>query len=411
MEMTVKWRQKNKIAPETLIKKYKEMVVLREDGSFLIENFEYLNILATLYGMIEFPNKAKELNRENIISEAMMNMAKKDALNGDSVIYEINAIVKNQFAVKEQKYHILTTLSVHPDFPIKSTIFEDCKFRLLKNEYPEKYTGRDNLSDHFNTDFTDTTPWNYSKIIITIKAKSTSAAASKALRVIDIKRSIWCLFSNRVIFYFGDRSWQPINNIRLGEFHTIHDKNGKICSEEFWYDPNFVKANLFKPKNHKNFKKIFKWAIGQINQSSYGDNIKQALLRYVRALDEKDHNVALIKLWGAFEELVTPFQADNDKIIKRVSFLFEDRTYHTQILENIREYRNKTVHAGETEKIGRFYCDLLHYYFFILIKFHLNNAQEFTDLDEANRFLDQSSDKRKLERQIFLLEKAKNFIS
>ncbi|PCJ39719.1 MAG: hypothetical protein COA81_09980 [Alphaproteobacteria bacterium] len=408
--MIVKWRNAKHIKPQSILDKYSSIISINKDGSITFTGMEYYDVMATLQGMVRFPLSANGLEKDLIVSDAIKKMAKKSTLNAKEVMNEINMTVCNEHSMVECKYHVLTSLSVHNSFPIKNYEVEDCRFRLFDREYPKKYSSRSRIIRN-NFTFKDNTPNYYAKAIVSLKAKSVRAAASKALDSIDIIRSIWCLFNNSTMEYFSNNKWYPINKIRLGEIHTIHKENGKSASDELWYEPNFVKANLFSPNKPEILRKNFKWAMDKIGESSYEEKIKKALLRYVRALDEKDYNVALIKLWGALEELTSPSQANYDLITKRVSFLFVEREYHKQVLENLREYRNRTVHSGEYEERARHYCFQLQYYFFILVQFHMRNANEFSDINEANRFLDFPHDKRLLEKQKVMLEKAIKFVS
>ena len=408
--IAVKWRKSKNLNPEAILEQYSKIASVNDDGSVSFPASEYHGVMATLQGMVEFPDIAKDLEMDFIVLNAARNMAKTSTLTAKAVMKEINAIVNDELATKEIKFHVLTSLSIDELFPIKKFVIEDCRFRLLGRHYPPKYNNRDAVIEN-NVYFTDTTPKNYTKIIISLKAKSIRAAASKALRVIDIKRSLWCLLNNNTMEYFSNYKPRPINKIRLGEFHTIHKENGKIASEMFWFEPNFIKADLFSPKKPKIFRKNFNWAMGQIFISPYGHIIKKALLRYVRALDEKDHNVGLIKLWGALEELASPSQANYDLITRRVSFLCEEREYHKQALENLREYRNRNVHSGEDEERAKNYCFQLQHYFYKLVIFHLGNAEEFSNLEEANSFLDLPNNKEILEKRKRTLEKAIKFIS
>ncbi len=135
------------------------------------------------------------------------------------------------------------------------------------------------------------------------------------------------------------------------------------------------------------------------------------MIRYVHALDERDQNVALIRLWGAIEALTVPSEANYDLVTRRCSFLFPDHEYHKQVLEHLREYRNCSVHAGDQIGRAKTNCYQLQHYFNNLIIFHLNYAKDFSSLEEANNFLDLPSNKKTLQEKKLLIEKAIKFIS
>jgi len=203
----------------------------------------------------------------------------------------------------------------------------------------------------------------------------------------------------------------PINRIRLGKIHTIHKESGLNASDNFWYEPNFVKANLVKPENNKDLIKKFKLYKEKIWSLNYSSIIEEALMRYVRAFDERDQNLAFLKLWTAIETLTTPNQADYKKLAKRVAFIFPDPEYHKQVLMHLIEYRNDSVHAGEQSEKAKKHSYLLQYYFHKLILFHLINDYKFNDLNEANEFLDLPHNLADLNSKHQLLENAIRFKS
>lgn len=207
--------------------------------------------------------------------------------------------------------------------------------------------------------------------------------------------------------------WEPINKIRLGPIHTVHNEDGglALASEAFWYEPNFVKAKSFNPWNQDNhFEQNDNDFLSQLNESKYSEKLKDALLRYVRALDERDQNNALIKLWGAIESLTSPLGANGDLVIKRCAFLHSEYNFHGQVLEHLRVYRNQSVHAGDQREEAKNHCYQLQFYFERLMRFHINKAAVFPSLEKANEFLDLSPDKGSLLRKKELIESALLFV-
>ena len=70
---------------------------------------------------------------------------------------------------------------------------------------------------------------------------------------------------------------------------------------------------------------------------NYNGRLIDALLRYVRALDGWDQELALTKVWAALESLVGVENARYDALVRRCSFLLENLDYHKQLLEHFRE--------------------------------------------------------------------------
>jgi hypothetical protein len=204
--------------------------------------------------------------------------------------------------------------------------------------------------------------------------------------------------------------WEPVNRIRLGQMHTIHAKDGKAEVDRLWYEPNFCQADLYNPDDVEIFLKNEKHLRKQLIKSKYSEKIEEALLRFVRALDERDPNVAFLKIWGALEGLVAPGEMNADSLSRRCSFLFKDHVYHKSMIEHLRDYRNGSVHAGDQNNRAKMYVYLLQSYFRTLIFFHLSENRVFPTLSDANNFLDLSPEKTVLLKQKELLEKALIFV-
>lgn len=405
--MRVNWKKNKNLNPDIILSKIDSIKTVSEDKKVSYSGFEYQDAMTVLVNMVEFPRHCDGLNHESIVSRAVSNIAKDFTLEKNNVMDEVNRIVKSASATREHKFHLLTSISLSHPFPLKEVVLEEARIRIFGSDYPKKYSGRNELiSRHSGI---AGTPKNYAKVIVSLKEKSVKGAATKSLRVLDILRSFWCLFGNSSMEIFGEQ-WKPINKIRLGSAHTVHKDSGKIASDNFWYEPNFTSATIFKPQKPDIYSNNCKWALKKLADISYSMTLKDALLRYVRALDEKDQNVALIRLWGALEVLAAPSEANYDLVTRRCAFLFAEYDYHKQVLEHLREYRNSNVHSGDQSERAKSNCYQLQFYFYRLVLFHLKNQCEFSSLDEANSFLDLPTKKETLQNRKRLIDKAIKFV-
>ncbi len=405
--MRVNWKKNKNLNPDIILSKIDSIKTVSEDKKVSYSGFEYQDAMAVLVNMVNFPSHCDGLNHESIVSKAVSEIAKDHTLEKNKVMEKINNIVKEESATREHKYHLLTSISLSKPYPLKEIVIEEARVRIIGSDYPKKYSGRSELINrHSNI---AKTPENYAKVIVSLKDKSVKGAATKSLRVLDILRSFWCLFGNSSMEIFGEQ-WRPINKVRLGSAHTVHKDSGKVASDNFWYEPNFSSATVFKPQKTDVYAGNCKWALKKLEDIPYGMTLKDALLRYVRALDEKDQNVALIRLWGALEVIAAPSEANYDLVTRRCAFLFAEHTYHKQVLEHLREYRNSNVHSGDQSEKAKSNCYQLQFYFYHLMLFHLRNEGEFSSLDEANSFLDLPTKKETLQNRKRLIEKAINFV-
>lgn len=411
----MKWKKNQNLKPEIILKKLNELKKVGSDNSVSFSSYEYQNAMAALYSMIDFPKQFISLQNSSLLKNAVSNSAKLGEINKDNVLNELKQLTKKELSKKEVKFNILTSFSMGLPLPVKSIKIGESSIKFYVNDYPKKYSSRIETMEYVNKNkinkITEFSSPQYTKIIITTKAKNELEAANKALNDFDLLRAIFSLFANSGMEIIGDQ-YSPINKIRLGEFHTVHDSSGKNLSiNRYWFEPNYKQAIIFElqDKQVKLFTKNVKWCIEQLGKCRYSDKLNNALLRYVRAFDEKDQNVALLQIWGSLESLTAYEENNKGNLPKRCSFLYEDSEYHKQILEHLREYRNQSVHAGVRGEEVKHYCYQLQGYFFQLILFHLHRVNEFETLSEANHFLDQPVKLEELEKKQKVLEKVIKF--
>jgi hypothetical protein len=334
-------------------------------------------------------------------------------LTKDSFLAAVNNELTTQLATKEEQYHLLTSLSLdRRDIPRQLNV-PGAEVCVLNGEYPQCFRSRDDLLREHGVPV-QPTPASYCKVTVTVRAKSASTAVNKALRALDLQRALWCLMGNpRMQIFFGTPSLSPVNVVRLGSQHTLHLSSGEPAKDGIWFEPAFTEAPIFRIPNPKVVRSKSCWALGQISASSYGDHLISSLVRYVRALDDRDANTAFLKLWGVLEALTTPAGQRDDykKLVRRCSFLFKESAFHRQILEHLREYRNENIHAGAESDNARIHCYQLQFYLDKLLWFHLGNATDFRCLDETYWFLDSPADQKELQRRAELTRKALRFIS
>ena len=200
----------------------------------------------------------------------------------------------------------------------------------------------------------------------------------------------------------------------LGGMHTLHHNSGKLVSEDvFWYELDYKERASLSASDVKRKKaaRFFNHVYKRIELHKDRHIIKDAIIRYVRAFDGSDKNFALQKTWSALESLMAPSENNTDLVVRRCSFMFRDRDYHHQVLEHLKDYRNRSVHTGRSIENPNDYCYQVQKYFRQAIIFHAANSTDFSSLREANEFLDLPDSIKDLERKKMLIEKAIKFLT
>ena len=405
--MPIKWKQSKSLKPSVVLDRIAEIRTVSAEGRPSFTGFVLQDALPALQSMLVFPDVAADVQKSTLMWKALAIITSE--LTPAAFLAAINETLKKQISTKEKHFHVLTSISINPEGLSRDVNIDGTVITLSGPQYPKKYSGRDSaiLSKRLPV---EASPPNYARVIVKVTAKSSYGAMTKALRALDLLRAAWCLLANSEMEIVG-QEWSPINAVRLGSIHTIHNVDGSLAAEEIWFEPNFASTNPFNPGKPEVFKRNTKYILQRVKKCLYASTIIDALLRYVRGLDERDQNTAFLRLWGAFESLTSPDRADYDKVIVRSAFLFKDHNYHRQILEHLREYRNKSVHAGDQSESAKTHCFQLQIYFRSLIWFHLRNVARFRTLSEVNEFLDLPPNSTDLIRRRRLINQAIRFVS
>jgi hypothetical protein len=413
----IKWKQNKSLKPDVILNKL-EIIIndIKKSDKLSSAHFEKVEAEAALFTMVDFGCDLSPFTKKQIFNTAISTVAMKGHLiDKEKVLKELNFELKKYHDNQEKTFFLLTSISLTspPSEEILKRIenIDGCEIKVFLGDFDKKYSSREEMNQYWGQE-TEHTPSEYCKIIIETKAKLSHEAVNKSLEVLDLVRAVMCLFSNSSMAISSGGEWNPINTIMLGGMHSLHLSNGELAENFCWCEPAYrkIRASTFSQNLLTNHTSRITWAYEQLTKVPYRRTLKESLIRYVRAFDENDNNTVILKGWGAIEKVVVAGEKNCDLVSKRCSYLFEDREYHKQIIEHLREYRNASVHAGEYLNDVKTHCYQLQYYFLKLISFYLSNAEVFTSIEEANSFLDLPNDISKLHREKELLEKAIKFM-
>ncbi|WP_199506777.1 MULTISPECIES: hypothetical protein [unclassified Psychrobacter] len=405
--MKVQWKKNKNLKPSVILKKIDNEKKL-ENGRVSFSGFEFQDAIVAIESMINFPIIANDLDKHTLIQKTVWQAAKNTKIEPDKFLSILKDNISIELNKRNNTYYLLTSLSMRLSHTRKIS-FENFNFRFYKDNFPKKFRGRKNLISE-NRDNIETESDGYTKVVVELEAKSETIAANKAVKALDILRGFFCIQCNSFSEIIGNES-ESINKIRLGEFHTLHNASGEVFEQSFWYDPSYSKAKVYLFRDEKNVVKNIRSIINIFSKfnKNYRNIMSDSILRFVRAFDEKNQNIAILRAWGALEALAAPNESNFDSVTTRCAFIFEDYEYHRQILEHLREYRNRNVHAGQESAIAKTYSFQVQRYFRELFLFHIRRQGDFESIEEANRFLDLPADKDKIFYLKSMVEKSISF--
>ncbi|AHL36912.1 hypothetical protein CD58_18370 [Pseudomonas brassicacearum] len=406
--MKVKWKENKNLKPQLLMDRLAAITSILPDGRVSFSAFEKLQLDAVLLTMLDFHKEFSSSTMKKLYNSGVEHCARKNEFTKSSFMTGINEAVVKHCARPEETFTLVTSISTPDGFAKKIIILRNSSIRSWPAGLPKKYLTREQLDwRHGDAPM----PEEYCPVTVTVKSKDSMDAAHAAIYDLDYVRGVHALFVNppsELNFGFGSHS--PINKIMLGGMHTLHDSKGRLAKKDvYWYEQNYRIRPSVRLSNTSLLIKNFNYVEGQINIHADTLAIKDAIVRYVRAYDESDRNVTIQKTWAALESIVCPHENNAGAIVRRCSFMFADRPYYEQVLEHLREYRNRNVHSGYEIEDLDYHCYQLQQFFRQAVLFYLNNASFFSDLQEANKFLDMPSTLPELQKLKRHLEKAMKF--
>ncbi|HDY7619986.1 TPA: hypothetical protein RQJ82_002207 [Vibrio vulnificus] len=384
--MRVSWKKNKSLKPQIILEKIDSLKVVK-DEQLSFSSFEYHDALVALESMIDFPSITEDLEKPSLVSAAISATAKEAVCTKDAFLKNLNDQIKVALARRENTYYLLTSLSVR-NLKLRKIQVQNCTIKFYQSSFPKNFSGRREIVNKHSSKSKPESD-GYIKVVVELKAKSERIAANQALKALDILRGILAIYCNDQAELIGN-NWAPINKIRTGEFHSIHNESGVAYDQALWFEPNFVHSPCHVIQNHPIIVKNSKTILNRLTkfEKKYQTLLVDGLLRYVRAYDERDQNVAVLKAWGALESLAAPNESNCDSVTSRCAFLYEEYEYHKQILEHLREYRNRNVHAGQESRKAKSYGFQIQRYFKQLFMFHIGRQGNFQSIVDANRFLD-----------------------
>lgn len=411
MAAKFKKHKSKSLQPKVILEKLDSIKTV-VDGTVTFSSFEFQDVKAALESMIDFPEAAKDLNKSHLVSNAIWVAAKAQKTEESAFIKQVNLCIKKELAKRPSTYYVLTSVSIS-NIGLRKIELDGCLFKFYKSNFPRKFKNRKDpilARTRGVKEVKSVESIGYTKVVIETTANSEQIAVSKGLRALDQLRSLYSLFLNNVSESIGNE-WEPINKIRLGEYHTVHKEDGSVYPDMLWYDPTYKYTSPASSQHIGNIVKNVKYIIGKLAKLHYAYRgvVNESLLRYVRAFDEQNQNVAVMRAWGALEGIAAPKESNCDSVTRRCAFLFDEPEYHKQILEHVREYRNRNVHAGEESNTAKIQGFQIQRYFKQLILFHVYHVGHFDKISEANAFLDMPTCHTKLLSSRKLIQKAIKF--
>ena len=402
--------------PELAAKKIQAITKVAEDGRVSFAGFEFKEFETLLFSMLKFPSEIPDREGQRIVRDAIRIAAKDGKITPKAILIQASKLANSYLALPFERYALYTSISIDSRWILPISRLQYGKNIVTFDRKPSKKFTRaaSQLMEQAKTLTIGGMPKDYTYVKIFISAREIYEAANLAIDTIDLIRGVlnWRINLKTPIRISMGSKPQPVNKLIMGPVHTLHYPNGNLAaSVTWWYEPNYVGSiktyNI--EKDITELTTFLEKVKSKLTKHKYSAIIKNAIIRYTRALDERNWQSGFLRLWGVLELLTNTEKESYDVTIRRTAFLFEEIDYHRQVLSQLREFRNSTVHLDKEDKEIETHLYQLKRYVEALLSFHLFNDFGFRNIQEAITFLNLPTEQKVLDNRIKMLSTAKKF--
>jgi hypothetical protein len=410
--MCAKWLKE--YDPKHLAVRLEESKSTGQDGKVSFKGFGFTEYTVVLNSMVSLNDTIPEFEKNNIVSNAAFSLAEKGEITSAGLLKEISKFEKKYLRQRPQKFVLVSTLSINRYCKLKRIHINGATITFhsaLQKQFAKEIENK--IKKPASYTIIGEYPKDYIFLKTSVKAKSYSQAFNIAIDSIDIFRGIWNLFYNRGQFRISSGRRDPVNNIVFGPLHTIHFPNGKLASEIWLYETGYLGPlktfdmkikldNLYKFQS--NVRKL-------LNKNKLKNQIEAALKKYAQALDIRDWESSYLKLWGLLEYLTNTNENESHKeTVKRTSFFFQEREYAKQVLNHLRDHRNRSVHTGGSNQNIETLLYQLKNFVEVVLEFQIANRFNFASREELTQFMNLSEDVAELKRRKAMISHVLKFM-
>lgn len=388
--MSVRWN--NRYEHQHVVALLESMRTIGEDGRVLFQGFAFKECSALVYDLLIFQPEIPETEGRAIVNRTIFAVGAMGPTTPDSILRGVRRRYSNYLRRRRSTYFLASSISLNRAFVPQDLQLRGKRIRFGTSHPPGYARSRESLKERAENALMANLPKDYIPFRIRVTARSLHEAAEEALDTIDELRGIWNLFFNRQkLTRMSIGPQEPINTILLGPLHSLHKPRGELATETFWYEPSYRApvrvVNL--GTRYTQVVKFYSNLQGLLRRSHYRTDMKNAIIHYARALDDRDWHASYLKLWGVLENLTAMGRRGNyDVLVRRSAGVFGKYEYMREVLNVLRDQRNRVVHASSTSEEIETYLYQLKKCVEGLFEFHLGNSFRFKSIQRAMEFLE-----------------------
>jgi hypothetical protein len=388
-------------ALKEIIERLTAIRTFNPDGRPAFKAGEYSLIISILESAIDFHPEIPHADRPQLLRKAVSDAAKGSEITPELLRKHLAGTEKEYLKKPLQDFVLATAFAMEGHRDLKTTRINGVRISFAAS-LPRRFD-RSAIADRIE-DVAPNILENVTHVLARVSARTPNAAFDHAQTSVDLIRALWnfiLIYGSYQLLQTG--SHRPLNAILPGRVHTLHQPDGTLIEEIFWYEPQAFSPQWVYVANEK-WPAVLKRAsklLGRLRSLPYRGEIEDALVRYVRALDDADARSSFNRMWSVLEYLADSV-GSYEKLITRASYVSRDdeRTLVRMLLQHLRDVRNAVVHADKERSNIRTYLDQVKLATERLIMFHFRNGRRFGSRAALASFLDTPVDHAVLKQRM-----------
>lgn len=351
--------------------------------------FEIHGVESVLETCVDFQPAIPDPDRPEIIRAAIHGAAAEGVVTREALVRHLQQGEIAYLRRPLRDYVIASSVTIPATQRVKALRLEDASITFTP-ALPARFSRRA-ITQEVDSVTKIGRPWSLLQTRARVKARTHKAAYHVGMNALDYIRGIWNIHLNSgIALRFRVGPPEPLNAVRLGPVHTLHKASGALETESFWYESFDRQTDrVHTARDWQAVEKFVKAVRSQHAKIRYGAELDQLVIRYCRALDNPDHEVAYSKLFGVFERLFDAV-GEYKLLAPRIAAMFSaaDREFIRSEVEHLRDVRNDLVHMDRSREGMETYLFQMKYLVERGFRFHWGRGRRYNSIKAACGFLD-----------------------
>lgn len=245
-----------------------------------------------------------------------------------------------------------------------------------------------------------------------VKAIDVHDAYEQAEQALSKELGLYSLTTSRGKFILTDEYDKPINTILLAPQMTVHDENGAMSADIYWFNRW---PNSFTPQNRNRVEvaritKRAEYVRTRLKQLPWREEAEIALERHYSAFAQCDLEASFLDAWRLLETIGGHSREKSETLVKRAAWFFDKRDEHYQTGLHLMHRRNLISHGKPVrDHNNEALAFQMKLFLTPFLNTFLTNPFKFESLEEFWHFCDSPVEKRIRTRKSYLLKCASKF--